>query len=185
MSMNNIIAGFRVTGVYPLDRSKLKPSTSMAADSIQSETNLPYIPLLSPAPRRHTIAPITPSFTEKEMSSFHGRYQREMEEQSDESNERYQLWRSMYHPHDESISEDGPSTLDDSYLHTPLKKGTHRANVVKLAQPRSTVQHMLGCPTPPTSIPSAYPKKTNRVLTSAENLKNIEEKQRRKKKLLN
>ena len=39
---------------------------------------------------------------------------------------------------------------------------------------------MLRCPTPPTSIPSAYPKKTSRVLTSAENLKNIEEKQKKK-----
>ena len=49
-----------------------------------------------------------------------------------------------------------------------------------LARPHSTIQHMLRCPSPPTSLNSLMPKTSCRVLTSAENLKNIEDKQKKK-----
>ena len=85
----------------------------------------------------------------------------------------------MYHPHLEA-SEDGPSSFQDSFIHTPVKKGQQRATVAVLARPHSTIQHMLRCPSPPTSLPSLMPKTSCRVLTSAENIKNIDDKQKKK-----
>ena len=49
MSMQNIISSFRVTGIYPVDRSKLLP----AVDSVPSEP--PFIPLLTPTPREREV----------------------------------------------------------------------------------------------------------------------------------
>ena len=63
-------------------------------------------------------------------------------------------------------------------MDTTVKKGQLRANVAVLARPRSTIQDILRCPSPLTS--SAKPKTSCRVLTSAENLKYIEEKQKKK-----
>jgi len=176
MTMPNIIAGFRATGLYPLDRSRLKEPTSMSIHSLAEESGLAYIPLLSPARERNQNLPVTPSFTEEEIDSFYNHYQKETS--SIESNERYRLWK-MYHPHLEATG-DGSSSFRDSFMHTPVKKDQLRANVAVLARPRSTIQDILRCPSPLTSLPSAKPKTSCRVLTSAENLKYMEEKQKKK-----
>ena len=89
------------------------------------------------------------------------------------------LMEEMYHPHLEA-SGDGPSSFQDSFIHTPIKEGQQRATVAVLARPHSTIQHMLQCPSPPTSLPSLMPKTSCHVLTSAENLKNIDDKQKKK-----
>ena len=68
MSRQNVISSFRVTGIYPVDRSKLLP----AAHVESSES--PFIPLLTPTPRKRDIerqsAALQSSFTESEMESF-------------------------------------------------------------------------------------------------------------------
>ena len=137
----------------------------------KEESGLVYIPLLSPAPKRNQKLPLMPSFSLEEIKSFHSRYQKETKDCSTESDKRYRLWMKMYHPHLEA-SEDGPSSFQDSFIHTPVKKGQQRATVAVLARPHSTIQHMLQCPSPPTYLPSLMPKTSCRVLTSAENLKN-------------
>ena len=175
MTMPNIIAGFRATGLYPLDRSRLKEPTSISIHSLAEESGLAYIPLLSSAPERKQKLPVTPSFTEEEMDYFYNHYQKETS--SIESNERYRLWKKMYHPHLEATG-DGPSSFRDFHAY-PVKKGQLRATVAVLARPRSTIQHILRCPSPLTSLPSVKPKTSCRVLTSAENLKNMEEKQKK------
>ncbi len=49
MTIKNISAGFRVTGIYPLDRSKLSPldGNDDAALSLSEATGLAYIPMFS------------------------------------------------------------------------------------------------------------------------------------------
>ena len=47
MTRNNIIAGFRVTGIYPLCRAALIPQPHD-----EEKSRLPYIPLLTPGKRR-------------------------------------------------------------------------------------------------------------------------------------
>ena len=111
MTMPNIIAGFRATGLYPVDRSRLKEPTSISIHSLAEESGLAYIPSLSPAPEQKPKLLVTPSFTEEEMDYFYNHYQKETS--SFESNERYRLWKKMYHPHLEATG-DGPSSFRDS-----------------------------------------------------------------------
>ena len=68
MTMHNITSAFRVTGIFPLDRSKLTPAAS-SVPSAPASPRLPYIPMLTPAPKQKR-EPITPSFSEAEMQSF-------------------------------------------------------------------------------------------------------------------
>lgn len=180
MTMQNIIAGFRVTGIFPLDRTKLKelPSSATSAESSSASSGLSYIPLLSPAPSRKRNLSSLPVFSEEEMFHFHDRYRKKRGKCSSDDDERYYLWQKMYHPHHECSGE-VESSFDDSFIHTPLKKG-ETASVAMLARPGRTIQHLLKCPSPPTKLPSAKPKKSCRVLTSGENIKNIEEKQKKK-----
>ena len=50
MTIANIIGGFRVTGVYPVNRDALSPP-SLESETLSKETGLPFIPLYSPAAR--------------------------------------------------------------------------------------------------------------------------------------
>ena len=52
MTMTNIIAGFRTTGVYPFNRDALQSkvlSSSFDPTSLSTRTGLKFIPLYSPA----------------------------------------------------------------------------------------------------------------------------------------
>ena len=107
MSMQNIIAGFRITGVYPFDRYVLLPRESKRV-SLADRTGLKFIPLYSPARRQ-------PSKSSARMSYFSpediARYQARFEEGYDVPDKRYQQWVSMYHP--ESLSDTPSSPLVD------------------------------------------------------------------------
>lgn len=129
MTMHNIITGFEATGIYPLDRSKLKQQPAKAkADN----TGLSYLPLLSPAPKRKGGTPSVPSFSSKEMTLFHERYQAEMKDCQPDEDERYRVWLKMYQPEVESRGR-GLSSMDDCFIHTPVKEGAKRAKVAVLA----------------------------------------------------
>ena len=63
MTMNNIVAGFWVTGVYPVDRTALRPKSSLPVkydpSSLGRRTGLKYIPLYSPfKPSREAFAQV-------------------------------------------------------------------------------------------------------------------------------
>ena len=73
MIPNNIVAGFRVTGVFPVDRFKILPkSPQIKAPSICERTGLKFIPLFTPI-RRHSMRShlFSPSLTpiDDELSS--------------------------------------------------------------------------------------------------------------------
>lgn len=107
MTMQNILSAFKVTGIYPVDRTRVLPKV-ITTESKPSK--LPYIPLLTPTPRKmHSHAcTSSPNFSEDEVESFLKR--------NDE--EKYQLWRKMYKP--EYLVSEHPS-LSNSFLLTPTK----------------------------------------------------------------
>ena len=154
----------------------MKPSKGIVDTLLEEESGLAYIPLISSAPERNQKLTLMPSFSLEEMESFHIHYQKETESCSAESDKQYRLWKKMYHPHLEA-SGDGPSSFQDSFIHTPVKEGQQGATVAVLPRPHSTIQHMQRCPSPPTSL---MPKTSCCVLTSAENLKNIDDKQKKR-----
>lgn len=86
MTVPNILTGFRVTGVYPLDRSVLQPKQQIK----KMPGNVEYIPVLTPRPHRNP--PSTPRFTIEEFRQF----QEHFDEGEDLPDERYQLWKRMY-----------------------------------------------------------------------------------------
>ena len=107
MSMRNIMAGFRTTGVYPFNRDAIQivdsaPHTS-AFVSLPESTELAFIPLYSPVHRtlsgccsksqdlKLDIANI--DFTKKE----HTRFERRFEEGYDLMDDRYKLWLERFH----------------------------------------------------------------------------------------
>ena len=90
MTMPNILAGFKVTGVYPLDRNALRPKPPKK--TLAENVGLQYIPVLTPRPPRDP--PSTPRFTNEEFA----RYQRCFDEGWDLPDKRYQLWKRMYCP---------------------------------------------------------------------------------------
>ena len=70
MSIKNILAGFKVTGTFPIDRNKLIPCDSSAPSLLQS-VDPAYIPMLGSTPSKKisTPNPIVFSDSEHELSS--------------------------------------------------------------------------------------------------------------------
>ena len=111
MTITNIIAGFKTTGVFPTDRNKVISKLEVATPPKQPST-LPYLPLLTPAPSpSRSMSGKKCIFSEAEIQLFLERY----EDGYDGGDERYKVWLEMYHPDVESIS--GVS-LNGSIFHT-------------------------------------------------------------------
>ena len=72
ITVANIVGGFRVTGVHPVNRHALSPP-SIDCESLSRETGLPFIPMYSPLTRRTTKP--ADEFTEEEVSLFEIRYE--------------------------------------------------------------------------------------------------------------
>ena len=49
MTMSNVLRGFRVTGVYPVNRNVVKIPAEPSKPSLSESTGIAYIPLYSPA----------------------------------------------------------------------------------------------------------------------------------------
>ena len=68
MNMRNIISGFRCTGIYPVDRSKLMPQDEANA-SLCGENRV-YVPFLSPSRHKTAVQQCATSFDLDEIDSF-------------------------------------------------------------------------------------------------------------------
>ena len=98
MAMSNVIAGFRITGIFPFDHHALRPSEGKVKPkpkSLAEWTGLKYVPLFSPAPTKRQSQAVTPSFSETEMAQFEIRFEEGYDLDIDP---RYTLWKRMYHP---------------------------------------------------------------------------------------
>ena len=91
----------------------------------------------------------------------------------------------MYHP--ASVKLDGAVTLDSSNFHTPshdhkqLKSKSTATSVTAVAKPSNVFEKLFTLPSPPPKLPTLKEKGSSRVLTSAEELKLLDEKKKRKK----
>ena len=94
MTMRNIQAGFRCTGIYPFDRNVLCPIPKPKGVSLADRTGIKFIPL-SPANRRKATSCTEDSFSENE----HVRFTKRFEEGFDlNTDKRYNAWKRKYHP---------------------------------------------------------------------------------------
>ena len=182
MNMRNIISGFRCTGIYPVDRSKLIPpdeaNTSLCGD------NRVYVPILSPSRRKTAVQQCATSFDVDEIDSFLKK-QRSPQQASNSKDMRHEKFQEMYLPR--SIVSSSTPSLDLPYAHTPAKSDKHGGFVgglaVAVCKPVSVLQRVLKMPETPTQVSAQTSKrelKTSRVLTSTENLQLLQEKARKK-----
>ena len=183
MTPLNIVAGFKVTGVYPIDRYRLLPKSPSKPPTICERTGLKFIPLFTPLRQsirssEHTLAPLTPlysdstqeesvsesendllssldrPFTHKEVALFARRKEEGYDITTDE---RYNLWLSL--------QVCGKSTVPQPSSHTAVSK-------------------VLATIPPVTKNPTFLPKSTARVITSEECRYEINEKARKKAEAL-
>ena len=156
MTIPNVLAGFRVTGIYPLDREAILGPISDVSP-LTEETGLSFIPMISPAVRRFTSRrDVTPDseareqdFGDRELALFEYWYNEELDVSD---NDRYNTW----------LAENHPSSPAASHVWMrPLQS--------------TGISELLSYPTPPSQVPTLKPKSCGRVLTSHENLLLLEE----------
>ena len=74
MTMQNMITSFRITGVFPVDRtavrtSDLLPSHKLVTDELHKRTGISFVPLYSPVVKKqHSVS--NASFSNDEMLLF-------------------------------------------------------------------------------------------------------------------
>ena len=164
MTMKNIVSGFRVTGVYPVNRRAVEKQKELSKLSLPEATGLAYIPLYSPTkvlsvePRQHT------KFSVEELDRFECRYENGYDLKTDE---RYNNWLRMYHP-------------DEYRDHSPEQACSSDHQVFTSDRQQSDWQKLLTLPDKP-PVKTLKPKQSARVLTRPEYLQQVREKELKKK----
>lgn len=198
MSMKNIIAGFKVTGIFPIDRCKLVCFDSPAPSLLQS-VDLAYIPMLSPTPHKKIPTSNPIAFSNSEHELYYEKQQLKddncIESTADNNGEekktRYMLWKDMYFPCNENPKKSMlPISNLCSTVCTPKKAAKpcidSETAVVLYSKRSMPIEKMLKYPSPikacnnPASKCTPTKNYSSRVLTSSENLAILEEKQRKK-----
>lgn len=116
MTMSNVTAGFRATGVIQPQRIVLLRVSHIAA-SLAEKTGLSYmyIPLYSPSRTCHEESHSICTFTAEEMEHFQHRFEEGFDLDTDE---RYNDWVRMYHP----VSQASKLSHTPKYRSTTLAK---------------------------------------------------------------
>ena len=203
MTPKNVIAGFKATGVFPLDRSAIHiPGEEYECDSpIAAGKSITYLPLYSPAPscRRSVFTSLSPAaedatseiFSPEELRKFECRFEEGFNLKRDE---RYNKWLKIHHP--ESAQKSHPPVFDLSSAEPVEKPPTLLQHSDKSLCPRTTpelnadvkqltndeLSEFLKVPTPLSK--KVAPRKKARVLTSLENIRLLEEKEREKQEII-
>ena len=202
MTMSNIVAGFRTTGVYPLDPSacsfeKVSEKDRLAkCESLAERSGLHFIPLYSPAKKRVQSLPQVAAFDAEQMSLFQKRFEEGYDLPGDEC---YQQWLRMYHP--EGLSSASPdlsisSIVDDlpSRVESSSMQQFSSLSANPLAEPASSIpieennvlphtsflSRLLADRLPSIKYPTKPPQSSSRVLTSGENLAMMHKKEAKK-----
>ena len=203
MTIPNIVSAFRTTGVCPLNRHavKVNDSISHAFDGRcpTEATGLAFIPFYSPArkqrPKQLACAAEEPTravFTDEE----HARFTRKFEEGFDIcTDDRYNLWLEIQHLRPQATSPLGfpslkkssaESFLDSSDAPFPqdVQEVYPPTNLLlrDIPKPESILKKFLPHPRQLTTKPPCYEKMSAKVLTSAECMKQMEEKEILKQK---
>ena len=187
MTMENVISGFLTTGVYPINKAAVFIKTPVKSRMANLEAKkIHYLPLYSPSLSRHTSPVHNTSFTTEEIL----RFQRCYEEGYDlETDVRYNKWVEMYHPqgtpqpsspHFEELFPFSVSCSPDTSR--PEEEKCHGSQSCQLTSVTTLSKFLNEMPN--TKVPRKEAKTSARVLTSNENHKMLEEKERKKKEAL-
>ena len=146
-------------------------------ESLAERTGLKFIPLYSPSHRRPQAVEAATTFEPEEISLFQTRF----EEGYDLEDERYESWLRMYHPEVRANQNEDVThscTSEPSFSDTQPNTSTPiSANLM----PRSSLfSRALVDRAPSIKYPEPRSKGGARVLTSAENIEHLNEKERKK-----
>ena len=114
----------------------------------------------------------TTEFTSEEISKFQHRF----EEGFDVPDARYEHWLQMYHP-EAKLSNEGSSCNPLS-----VSSDSSTQHHCKIKPPHTSLSKLLGSSTSKYKLPQLEPKNSARILTSAESLRILEEKQRKNRR---
>ena len=93
MTTKNILGGFRVTGIFPVNRNVIEVPKELSKPSLTEATGLAYIPLYSPARMTsHTEVRRACDFTAEEVEKFECRFENGYNLTTDH---RYNQWVEM------------------------------------------------------------------------------------------
>ena len=202
MTTLNLISAFKVTGVYPVNRYAIDilsttPKKSFQPEALGKKTGLAFIPLYSPAapkcscPSRSSSDQMSSDddFTIEERTRFRKCF---IEGYDILTDKRYNLWLQKFCNSNTSTdltsSTDLPpaSSTSSACLPLPVSSIATSSNLLfGEGIPRvSTLKKILKPPQPEIAKPPNYPRNCGKVLTSAENLKIIQDKERLKSEML-
>ena len=103
VTIRNIVGGFRVKDVYPIDRSVFAELPKQK-DTLTQQTGLAFIPLYSPARTSQlgasSLCDDIPSLSTEEIVRFETRYENGYNLHHDEW---YNCWLKRFHPDDTSL----------------------------------------------------------------------------------
>ena len=158
ITVKNITGGFKVTGVYPVDRCAVQipgQKPSFRPESLAEKSDLAYVPLYSPAPSRHSQKAKTTAFEASGMSSL-----------SDS------LHQSFLN------SDTSPNT---SFLQRSLSENnisihsSSEASLLLRPSYSSSISSLLNTPIAPAKLPTKNVKYFGQVLTSTDLMEKMEE----------
>ena len=197
MTLPNIVAGFRVTGVCPFNRNAIRlPSeapTKFDPEALVKSTGIKYIPLYSPVRSHRPSKPKSISLHDKAAGLPSTPVISPVEHNSYPGFDEFGYSFSSYSPcsstpvelRSRAYSGENPSLNDVSFLGGSLsvhkyhlERSGSEPNLHVVKQP--CLGKLLHTPRPPNKIPTLKPKSSGRVLTSLENLRMMEERERKK-----
>ena len=165
MTPRNIVSGFSVTGIYPLDRNAVA-----SVEKSPTKPRIPFVPLFTPS-KRVSLAhsPARAIFSHSELERFECLYRRG----KDSTSARYQQWLKTYHP-EEYVEPREEECRDDSA----------QVDSYRQASRQSALKRFLTVSRPPTNDCPTKEMHSARILTSAECLQQMKEKQEQKEEKL-
>ena len=176
MTVQNIVGGFKVTGIFPLNRNAVKLPEQIH-EKLAKQSGLAFIPLYSPARPRHltSAAPgceLTP--TQHQNKS--------LEVVQNRSEEPGQTDSMPCFDDSLDVPQRTMRRRSSSCPGSPSKSSFPYTQSVLLLRPHSvSFDNLLNIPSPPPRPVTQRVKSCGRVLTSAENLKLMEEKEEKKR----
>lgn len=204
MTPENVTAGFRATGVFPLNHNAIHiPGQESECDTpIQAGKSITYLPLYSPAPppKYSSLASLSTDAEEDSSETFSPgelkKFKRRFEEGFDVTgDDHYNKWLKIHHPVSISNSLSPPEFDLSSSDHESLEKSPQHSSEegaclddspeLSRAVKQLTSQELsvfLKVPTPLSK--KVAPRKKARVLTSLENLQLLEQKEKEKQELI-
>ena len=162
MTMNNILGGFRVTGIYPVNRNIIDVPKEPSKPSLPEATGLAYIPLY-----RMSTQVKAADFTLEELEKFESRFENGCDLKTDQ---RYNRWLQMYHP--QEYPENDQSSFGEESI-SRVVMADHRQ--------KGDWQKLLSVPHPPPKKPTLKEKQSGRVLTGSDFMQQMKEKEQKKK----